>query len=231
MRDTQRSKVYAAENFLTSHNRTAQMTLTECQVLVDKILDDPEVQRQYRVARALTVTVVPGRGGGKAIGGWGARSRISLGCWARQPYVVIHEVAHHLTGLHAGHDYRFANTSMWLVHRFMSAELAEQLRRSYVAHGVQYQGPASRGEMPRTVRKSQRVPRRWVSTPTFDKQLAAARRATVTKSTPKPKGKTCRTGHGPCSKCGAADSGSGGSFGKPLCLKCYRAWRKQIATK
>ena len=219
---------------MTTYSRREQMTVAECQTFVNEMLADSAVQKQFRVARTITVVVEAQRGqGGRAHGGFYANSRITLGAWARQPYVVIHELAHHLAGLGAGHNHQFCATTLFLTHRFMGPEYGEMLRASFVKKNVAYNGRGCVLEMPRPVRAKQLVPKVWnaekikLVSPPVRPERAAARLA-AKKATVQPTTKTCRSGHGKCSHCDSTDAGSGGSFGKPLCLKCYRAWRKQI---
>jgi putative metallohydrolase (TIGR04338 family) len=133
------------------------MTIDECQALVDKILASRYVARRYDdTMRHITmrggIHVRPGRNGGHATvdyapgGYFGAV--IGLGLWARQPVVVIHEVAHHLTGLWHQHDHHFAATMLDLTRHFMGADPAATLAASYKEHGVRTRPKATRTMTP-----------------------------------------------------------------------------------
>ena len=222
VRDSQKARVYAAERCMeVTHAELGYrhgkgwsnplMTLTECQQLVDTVLADKLVQQEFRSART-RINVEAGRGG------WGSIQRIQLGTWARQPHVVLHEVAHHLAGLHAAHGPEFVSVCLWLTQRFMGAEMGEQLRRSYAEHNVKY----GNREPAKPVRKSQLVKRDWkrsvqptapvVRTP----ELASAARAQA----PKPSVSSDTA----CTDCGTTERkvGSGGKHKTPLCNRCYR---------
>lgn len=155
MRDSQRQKVYDAERCVQRNATKADaMTIAECQAMVDKILASTYVRRHYEraekiVTRYGTVKVVPGRNGGMArgfdvyydggrhVGG----PVIALGIWARQEFVVIHEVAHHLAGLHERHGWRFVACELDLVRHFLGADVHDRLKASFRKHRVRFTAP------------------------------------------------------------------------------------------
>lgn len=169
-RDNQRSKVYKAERIIEEPGGT--MTIGECQALVDKVLASSYVARKFpdRIGRLRQygITVVAGKGGGRA---WSSpanpyrndysraidweRDRIAdglprstyvitLGTWARQPVVVLHEIAHHLAGCHHSHDHVFANTMLTLVSYFVGADAGATLKASFKEHRVRIRPKATR---------------------------------------------------------------------------------------
>lgn len=156
-RDSQRSKLYAAERAsgLQLHKHQAGMSIEQCQALVDKILGSAYVQRKYGWRKG-TIPVHATHGGGRAdySGGyhrdrvtgeveWRGR-HIRLGVWARQPFIVIHEVAHHLAGYGHGHDWRFAEVTLDLTRHFLGAEAGAQLKAAYKAGRVRFRKPVKR---------------------------------------------------------------------------------------
>ena len=164
-RDAQRTAVYDAERCMElTHAELGYvhgkgwtkpaMTISQCRKLVEKVLADSEVNAEWSYAGNMRITVEAssGGGGGKAVYRSGLLS-IELGTWARQPHVVLHEIAHHLAGNGAAHGPDFVSVCLWLTHRFMGNECGEALRSSYVKHGVQY----GRREPAKQLRKTQRI--------------------------------------------------------------------------
>jgi putative metallohydrolase (TIGR04338 family) len=160
LRDTQRGKVYAAEQFVrTLFDRAAehgsgavdffgtQLTLPpearfgsvdSVQRYVDSVLDHPAVQRQWpqgesvsvRQRRGVTAAHYESLGGGATIA-VPARDR-----WALRELVVLHEIAHHLCGASPPHGPEFATTYARLAGVVMGPEVEHVLRVVYLKEGV-----------------------------------------------------------------------------------------------
>lgn len=212
--DRGRKACYDAEDAtgLYHQRRTESMTLAEAQRYVDAVLADKWVQKHFRVAKSFAVegiTVIPGRTRGFA-GRRGWKPVICLGPWARQEYIVLHEIAHHLRGLSGGHDRIFCGTLVLLVARFMGHEQSETLRRSFGKFNVSASW-SSMPDTPRTVSISYQG-----EAPMVRAAKPPTRRVVD--------GKTV-----PCAHCGTVDNvESGGSYGQPLCRRCYYRWRKTL---
>jgi putative metallohydrolase (TIGR04338 family) len=145
MRDTQRQKLYDAEG-LAFGEAEAEMTLDECQALVDKVLASKVIQRKYRRAQyQLTVTDGRSRRSGGYFAGWDD-STIALPRWARQKWVVLHETAHHLA--HgpdaAGHGWQFAACYLYLVRVYMGKGQEQALMAAFKAKRVRFREPRTR---------------------------------------------------------------------------------------
>ena len=158
MRDSQKSKLYAAERAsgLQLHKHEAGMSIEQCQKLVDKIIGSAYVRRKYGRRCPTSLPVYATHGGGRAAHSGGYHrdrltgevewrgTHIRLGVWARQPFIVIHEVAHHLAGLGHGHDWRFAEIMLDLTRHFLGAEAGAQLKAAYKAGRVRHRKPVKR---------------------------------------------------------------------------------------
>ena len=149
MRDSQKSKVYRSEWGTIDANR-GNLTLEECQELVDKVLASKYIQKKYPNAVSLQnkINVVSGRRGGHAgyrldFGG----KFISLGLWARQKPVVLHEVAHHLAGVGRGHDWKYCSIMLDLVRHFMSKEDHDNLKSAYRSNKVRFTAPRQKRQL------------------------------------------------------------------------------------
>ncbi len=160
-RDSQRSKVYAAEEFVrTLFDRAAQhssrsidffgtqLTLPPegrfasvegVQRYLDEVLGLPAVVARW--PRVGTLTVRPRR----SVSGAHYESHDGAGviavpdrtAWAMRELVVLHEVAHHLCGLDGpAHGAAFVATFCELAGLVMGAEVGHVLRVVYAKEGV-----------------------------------------------------------------------------------------------
>jgi len=161
-RDWQRSKVYAAEEFVrTLFDRAAehgsrsveffgaQLTLPPearfgsvpaVQRYVDDVLALPAVRRQWpkiaplkvRTRRAATAAHYENRDGRGII----AVPDFSNANWAMRELVVLHEIAHHLCDAQPPHGTRYVATLCTLAELVMGPELGHVLRVVYAKEGV-----------------------------------------------------------------------------------------------
>ncbi len=135
--DTQRSKVYRAEDVLNGKGRKFT-SIEEMQAYVDHACGLVFVKTNWTRAHR-GIKVVQGRAGTRAYAT--GFNTISMPTWAWTEDTLLHEMAHHFAGLSAHHDYRFAGTVLKLVKHFMGKEHHDALRASYKKHGVRYTQP------------------------------------------------------------------------------------------
>lgn len=151
IRDNQRSRHYASERFLYdvgktvfnkgsktykeySFNLTKQSSIHECQMYLDTICEQFWFRQRFGERK---IYVESGRNGGKAFGG----RRITLGTWARNESVILHELAHCLTP-NVRHGAEFSGVFLFLVKNAFGTDIAKQLRESYKTHRVKYNNKA-----------------------------------------------------------------------------------------
>ena len=136
MRDSQRSKLYRAEKAaFECFDREPEMTLADCQKLVDRAM------RFFREISSPRVS--DGRGRRTA---WASLWEIRLPRWSRRRMWVLHEVAHTISRRLArrkrrpiqGHGKEFARTYMKLVRRFIGRAEADLLKLSFSQHRVKH---------------------------------------------------------------------------------------------
>ena len=162
-RDSQRAKVYAAEEFVrTIFDRAAehgspaveffgtQLTLppegrfgsvASVQRYVDDVLALPAVRRRWpqvsplrvRARRAATAAHYENHEGAGVI----AVPDRDTADWAMRELVVLHEVAHHLCRAQPAHGVEFVTTMCTLTELVMGPELGHVLRVVYAKEGVQ----------------------------------------------------------------------------------------------
>jgi len=150
VRDTQKQRVYRAENetWNTLHGQFWQQTIPnhELEAYVSKILAKRAIRSRWG-ARHIRVTL---KRGGKALAH--GSSRISLPAGGRNPWVICHEVAHCLTPSNvAGHGPEYAGIYLFVVKTVLGAQAAAALRASFKEHRVRISNiriPAVRAVVP-----------------------------------------------------------------------------------
>jgi putative metallohydrolase (TIGR04338 family) len=163
-RDSQRSKVYAAEEFVrTLFDRAAehdssvvdffgtQLTLppearfgsvAAAQRYVDQVLALPAVRERWsevsplkvRPRRAATAAHYENRDGAGVI----AVPDRDTADWALRELVMLHEVAHHLCQTQPAHGPEFVDTICTVAELVMGPELGHVLRVVYAKEGVRW---------------------------------------------------------------------------------------------
>ncbi|MGV0836814.1 TIGR04338 family metallohydrolase [Mycolicibacterium thermoresistibile] len=161
VRDTQRAKVYAAEQFVrTMFDRAAehgnqaveffgtQLTLPpearfasveSVQRYIDGVLNHPAVREQWPDATPLAVRA---RRGATAAHyeRCGRSATIAVpehrDTWALRELVVLHEIAHHLCEAQPAHGPQFVATICALADAVMGPEVGHVLRVVYAKEGV-----------------------------------------------------------------------------------------------
>ena len=160
-RDAQRSKVYAAEEFVrTLFDRAAEHgssveffgahltlppeakfgSLSGVQRYVDEVLALPAVRRRWpkmaplrvRSRRASTAAHYENRGGAGTIAVPDDRDAE----WAMRELVVLHEIAHHLCDEQPAHGSQYVTTLCTLAELIMGPEVGHVLRVVYAKEGV-----------------------------------------------------------------------------------------------
>lgn len=157
MRDSQRAKVYAAEEFVrtlfdraTEHGNGAidffgtALTLPpearfasveSVRRYVDDVLAMPAVRARWPAAGQLTVRSRRGQTAAHYESGTIAvPDRHTI--WALRELVVLHEIAHHLAGAGAPHGREFVGTMTELAGLVMGPEVQHVLRVIYAKEGV-----------------------------------------------------------------------------------------------
>ena len=124
-RDNQRSRVYAFEKAATKGAvyRPVWESLEECQRFLKPIWR-AERGRLGRARVEMPAILRPHRGQRRALAhDYGFT--ITLPKWARNPWVVLHEAAHHLTNRDEAHGPRFVGVLIGLVARHDGRDAAE----------------------------------------------------------------------------------------------------------
>jgi putative metallohydrolase (TIGR04338 family) len=138
MTQDQAGKVYAAEALSGIKQHRETLTLKQCQVFTNKVISRKYVKDNY--GSVSSILVLDGRGRRKACATYYCGQKaIKLPKWARNEFVILHEVAHHLTKLN-GHKSEFASCLLDLVRHFIGRDAADSLQAAYHLKGVKIQG-------------------------------------------------------------------------------------------
>lgn len=136
-RDSQRKKVYSADREIPGTTINQLGTNANTQAWVNEVINS----RWFRSRWRISILVEPGRGASAT--SW--HERITVGPKARNPWVVLHEVAHEIIWQDtkdgaslAAHGPEFAAIHLFLVGQVMGAQCAQQLRDAYAKHKVKY---------------------------------------------------------------------------------------------
>ena len=141
--DSQRERLYTAENQVKASLRDPLPTISEMQDYVDGILRSRWSQ-DYFGSRMLTPITVVGKRR------WNQRranarcftSEISMSKELRSKFVLIHEVCHILTDrfygqrMSEGHGPEFATFELMLVNHFLGTEDCQELLEAFARNGV-----------------------------------------------------------------------------------------------
>lgn len=138
-RDSQKSKLYAAEQVLRTSEHCLGLTPEEVVKLVRKIEQSPYTIKKYGPRNRRII--LDGNSRSWARGGY---AYVDLSAqFARRTDVVIHEIAHGYAPGH-GHDWHFCEVYLDLVRHFMGKYSADTLKASFKRHKVKFTQPRQR---------------------------------------------------------------------------------------
>lgn len=141
-RDSQRSKLYAAERrAFASDEPMPEMSVETMQALIDKWASSKVMQRRYPRARRRCV-VRAGRGASYVP----LYYAITMPRWGRsRRWVLVHEYAHHLAPTDvAAHGWQFCEAYLYLVRVVIGKQAEERLKAEFKAGKVRYRKPVKR---------------------------------------------------------------------------------------
>lgn len=152
MRDTQRARLYAADDVLAKHAKPMPQ-ISDMEDFVKRVMSSKRVQASYPIAFSMyrNMPVVKDGRGRSAAGGWSGG--ITMPLWSRKTDVVIHELAHCIAARQwcreriAGHGWQFCSVYLRLVLLFMGREAHDELKASFRQHRVRFTAPRKRRPM------------------------------------------------------------------------------------
>jgi len=137
----QAGKLYSAEAIAFKKN-SEDMTIAQCQKFVSKVMNRSYVKSNYEWLHK-DIKVLDGRGRQTACATYrDGHYVICLPKWARNEFVILHEIAHHLTKAERkyAHDSYFATCLLNLVRNVLGREDALTLQAAYNFKGVKVRG-------------------------------------------------------------------------------------------
>lgn len=146
-RDSQRQKLYNAEDFLRTEGKKMP-TVPEIEAYVQDLVSSAWFRKRYPSLAHTGIKVGDGRRRSTACASW-LRRQISMPKWSRVESIVLHEVAHLCTNeihgtLVASHGWQFASILVELVQHQMGKRAADGLKESFRNHRVRYTAPRKR---------------------------------------------------------------------------------------
>jgi putative metallohydrolase (TIGR04338 family) len=142
-RDTQRSRLYKAENAAFKGNPLGGKrleTVPDIERFVQKVANRAPIKSRYPELARSPIRVKDGRGRRRACGGY--RS-ISIPLWARTEWIVLHELAHVATLRRHGetvaaHGREFVSCYLTLIYFILGKEASAHMRKHLDAGRVKW---------------------------------------------------------------------------------------------
>jgi putative metallohydrolase (TIGR04338 family) len=150
VRDSQRSKLYAAENSLgTLHCEDEYATTSACRAYIVSVLGDTWVRQEFgqKICESMAQYVIIKDGRGRRMACFRGWHTIVLPKWARGRWVMLHELAHMMVDHQrswnycrpvAAHGPEFAWVYMRLVRHALGPNESTRLQGAFVSHRVRY---------------------------------------------------------------------------------------------
>ena len=159
-RDSQRSKLYKSEwEASSSYEKELSVfqSMSECQNYVDKILKSKWFRKHWPEVEEIYVN--PGKGCVRANASRTVCEKrlytkegrikekkkyvvgeIKLPKWAREDWIILHEVCHVVTcySKYAAHGREYASNYLKLVQHFIGKEYSDELKRAFKRNRVKY---------------------------------------------------------------------------------------------
>lgn len=144
VRDSQRSKVYAAERvFLHMPCVKEQIkefsSIKECQTFVNATLKRKMVKRHFNHYWVPRVTT-----GARNGWAWSKGGRITVSPGSMNNFALTHEMAHELLPRSIYHGWQFAETELFLVRQVFGKEAERLLKEQFKLHRVKFRKPRKR---------------------------------------------------------------------------------------
>lgn len=186
-RDSQKSRLYAAEHILDNLSQRLE-TVEEMATYLTKTMNRAPIQARYGWLLEMHTEVRDGRGCRNALGG---KYWIKMPKWARTQYIVLHEFAHSLAARKYGrrevaaHGREFASIYLDLVRFAMGKAAHDALVASFKAHRVRYRLPGGKAQPVHTRRATVKaIPKVKPKAPkppasAYQKRCASERRAFI----------------------------------------------------
>lgn len=176
-RDTQRQRVYDAENASGLNPWQQTIPNADLQAWVDDVLDRRAIRSRWGV-RKVRVELTHGRGAHAE-----GSHTIRASRMGRNEYVMLHEIAHTLTHGYAGHGPEYAGVLLFLVKTVMGREAHAALLASMRKYKVRRSNaaiPKVRSDVPEPRAKRERKAKAAAQDAALTRLVTAVNRGEIT---------------------------------------------------
>lgn len=141
-RDTQKSRLYAAENAAFPAKFGPAMSWDEARAYIDGVFRSHWMRTRYPgAAQRWRLNLIRLSDGRSRTSAGANASYIALPRWSRTPIVILHEIGHVIAPPRAWHGHEYAAIYLKLVSQFLGRASHDRLRAEFKRHRVRYAPP------------------------------------------------------------------------------------------
>jgi len=156
-RDGQRQRLYDAQRLAGFYSVGETMTIKEAQKFVNQVLSHKRTRtlfNQYRFEFSTypsKILVEAGSGNHATIRtrNWQTVRLIRLNKWGRNKFIVLHEIAHHITWGRESHGAEFADVLLQFTTRYLGKPDADRLANAFNEKRVRVMSKSKKARVPR----------------------------------------------------------------------------------
>jgi putative metallohydrolase (TIGR04338 family) len=156
-RDSQRQRLYDAQSLAGFYEIGEVMTIKEAQKFVNQVLSHKKTRtlfNQYRFVFGTfpsKILVEVGNGSHATITtrDWETVRLIRLNKWGRNKFIVLHEIAHHITWGRESHGAEFADVLLQFTTRYLGKPDADKLANAFNEKRVKVMTKSNKPRVPR----------------------------------------------------------------------------------
>ena len=156
-RDSQKQRLYDAQRLGGFYDKGEVMTIKEAQKFVNQVLSHQKTKKlfeQYRFQFSTfpsKILVEAGNGNHATIRSrnWETVRLIRLNKFGRNKFIVLHEIAHHITWGRESHGAEFADVLMQFTTRYLGKPDADKLANAFNEKRVRVMTKTKKARVPR----------------------------------------------------------------------------------
>ena len=156
-RDSQKQRLYDAQRLAGFYETGEVMTIKEAQKFVNQVLSHKKTKslfEQYRFVFGTfpsKILVEAGSGNHATIRNrnWETVRLIRLNKWGRNKFIVLHEIAHHITWGRESHGAEFADVLLQFTTRYLGKSDADKLANAFNEKRVRVMTKTKKARVPR----------------------------------------------------------------------------------
>jgi putative metallohydrolase (TIGR04338 family) len=156
-RDSQRQRLYDAQRLAGFYDTGEVMTIKEAQKFVNQVLSHKKTRQlhgKYRFQFSIYPTkiiVEPGSGNHATMRhrDWQVVRLIRLNKFGRNKFIILHEIAHHITWGRESHGPEFADVLLQFTTRYLGKPEADKLANAFNEKRVRVMTKTQKARVPR----------------------------------------------------------------------------------